>query len=147
MGYALFAARKQVLGAQLQSAQLQQTQRSDEQFFLATQQSNLKMKMSTFQSAQAGEMADLYKKLSEADGTKQRDQINDAIHQKESEFKRQLEDVNREIYEISMQENAIQSEVKRLDTVVSALQQQLQQMEQAEGQAIERATPKFGGLG
>ena len=38
-------------------------------------------------------------------------------------------------------------EVKRLDTMVTALQQQLEAVEQAEGQAIQRATPKFKGVG
>ena len=147
MGYALFAARKQIVDAQLQCAQLQQTQRSDEQFFLATQQLNLKQQMNSLTAGQASEMADLYGKLSEAETSDKRDQINAQIRQKEQNFKNQIYDINREVNEISMKEQAIQNEVKRLDTVVTALQHQLQTMEQAEGQAIERATPKFGGLG
>ena len=38
-------------------------------------------------------------------------------------------------------------EVKRLDTMVTTLQQQLKAVEEAEGSAIERATPKFAGVG
>ena len=38
-------------------------------------------------------------------------------------------------------------EVKRLDTMVTALQKQMEATEQAEGGAVDRATPKFGGVG
>ena len=48
---------------------------------------------------------------------------------------------------VSVKENAIEMEVKRLDTQVSALQKQLEAVEEAEGDAIKRATPKFKGVG
>ena len=44
-------------------------------------------------------------------------------------------------------ENAIEMEVKRLDTQVSSLQKQLEAVEEAESSAIDRATPKFNGVG
>ena len=50
-------------------------------------------------------------------------------------------------YYNNKKENAIEMEVKRLDTMVTALQQQLDAVEEAEGKAIERATPKFNGVG
>ena len=37
-------------------------------------------------------------------------------------------------------------EVKRLDTQISALQKQLEAVEQAESGGIDRATPKFKGV-
>ena len=38
-------------------------------------------------------------------------------------------------------------EQKRIESQLSAAQQQLQAAEEAEGQAIQRSTPKFNGVG
>ena len=38
-------------------------------------------------------------------------------------------------------------EVKRLDTKLTALQKQMDKIQEAEGKAIEGATPSFNGLG
>ena len=38
-------------------------------------------------------------------------------------------------------------EVKHLDTQVTAVEKQLQAVEEAEGAGIDRATPKFKGVG
>ena len=67
MGYALFAQRKVQLTGQLNLVQLQQTQRSNEQYMLATQTLSLQQQMSSIQAAQSLELADLYEELSEAD--------------------------------------------------------------------------------
>ena len=67
MGYALFAQRKRVLDMQLNTVQLMQTQRSNEQYALATQTLGLNQQLSSLQSAQAGDLADLYAKLADAD--------------------------------------------------------------------------------
>ena len=147
MGYALFAARKQVVDAQINSTQLQMTQRQDEQFYLATQQTGLKQQLSSLTAAQSGDLADLYGKLSEVDNTTQREQINAEIKQREQEFKQETDDINRAIYEVAMKEQAVEMEVKRLETVVTTLTKQLDNLEQAEGPGIDRATPKFGGVG
>ena len=66
---------------------------------------------------------------------------------KQEEHKQENDKINREIYEIGVKEQAIELEVKRLDTMVTALQQQLEAVEAAEGKSIERATPKFKGVG
>ncbi len=147
MGYALFAQRKLVLDGQLNNAQLQQTQRSNEQYALATQTLSLQQQLTSMNASQSGELADLYEQLAEADGTDQRDRINAQIQQKQQEFEQEIDGINRQIYEVSVKENAIEMEVKRLDTMVSALQKQLEAVEEAEGSAIDRATPKFSGVG
>ncbi len=147
MGYALFAQRKLVLDGQLNNAQLQQTQRSNEQYALATQTLSLQQQLTSMNASQSGELADLYEQLAEADGTDQRDRINAQIQQKQQEFEQEIDGINRQIYEVSVKENAIEMEVKRLDTMVSALQKQLEAVEEAEGSAIDRATPKFNGVG
>lgn len=147
MGYALFAQRKLVLDGQLNSAQLQQTQRSNEQYALATQTLNLNQQLTSMSASQAGELAGLYEQLAEADGTTQRDRINAQIQQKQQEYEQEVDSINREIYQVSVKENAIEMEVKRLDTMVTTLQKQLEAVEEAEGSAIDRATPKFNGVG
>ena len=147
MGYALFAQRKLVLDGQLNNAQLQQTQRSNDQFKLATRSTGLQQQLTSLNAAQSGELADLYEKLSAETDTKKRDSINSEIKKKELQFEQEVDKLNREIYQISIKENAIEMEVKRLDTQVTALQKQLEATEQAEGGAVNRATPKFGGVG
>lgn len=147
MGYALFAQRKLVLDGQLNNAQLQQTQRSNEQYKLATQTLSLQQQLTSLNAAQSLELSGLYEELSGKTDETERAQINDQIKKKELEFEQEVDKINREIYQVSVMENALEMEVKRLDTMVTALQKQLEAVEQAEGQAIDRATPKFKGVG
>ena len=147
MGYALFAQRKRVLDMQLNTTQLMQTQRSNEQYALATQTLGLNQQLSSLQSSQAGELAVLYEELADADGDEARADKNDEIQALQQRHKQEQDNINRQIYEVSVKENAIEMEVKRLDTMVTTLQQQLKAVEEAEGSAIERATPKFAGVG
>ena len=147
MGYALFAQRKLVLDGQLNNAQLQQTQRSNDQFKLATRSTGLQQQLTSMNASQSSELADLYEQLSAATDTATRDSINAEIRKKELEYEKEVDEINRQIYQISIKENAIEMEVKRLDTQVTALQKQLEATEQAEGGAVNRATPKFGGVG
>ena len=146
MGYALFAQRKLVLDGQLNNAQLQQTQRSNEQYALATQTLSLQQQLTSMNASQSNELAALYADLASADSDL-RDSINASINQKQAEFEAEVDQINREIYQVSVKENAIEMEVKRLDTMVTTLQKQLEAVEEAEGSAIERATPKFNGVG
>ncbi len=146
MGYALFSQRKQVLDAELMCAQLQQTQRSNEQFCLATEQAGLKQQLSSLSASQAGELATLYEALSNTTDSDDRVSINDLIKKQELLFKQGTDDINRACYEVSIKENAIEMEVKRLDTVVTTLKDQLEAVQQAEGQGIQQAVPKFGGI-
>lgn len=181
MGYALFAQRKVCLTAQLNMVQLQQTQRSNEQYLLATQTLSLQQQLSSMQSSQALELSEMYELLSAVDSkgfsedfmtkykkdknaysaTAQkivdnnsstesealRNKINDKIKELESKQKAELDEINRKIYLVSVKENAIEMQVKSLDTQVSAIQKQLEAVEEAEGSAIDRATPKFKGVG
>ena len=147
MSYALFAQRKVVLTGELNMVSLQQTQRSNEQYILATNTLSLQQQMSSLQSAQSLELADLYAQLSSSTDSGARESINAQIRQKQAEFDAELDDINRDIYQVSVKENALEMEVKRLDTQVTALQKQLEAVEQAESAAIDRATPKFNGVG
>ena len=147
MGYALFAQRKRVLDMQLNTVQLMQTQRSNEQYALATQTLGLNQQLSSLQASQAGDLAEKYSELAEASNDEARNRIQAEIQEIELEHQREQESINNQIYQVSVKENAIEMEVKRLDTMVTTLQQQLKAVEEAEGSAIERATPKFAGVG
>ena len=147
MGYALFAQRKLVLDSQLNAAQLQQTQRSNEQYQLATKTLSLQQQLSSLQAAQAFELQPLYAKLSSEPNSDARASINADILEKQAAFKVEEDQINQQIYLTGVKENAIEMEVKRLDTQVTALQKQLEATEEAEGAAIDRANPKFKGVG
>ncbi|MCD7879193.1 MAG: hypothetical protein LUG16_04585, partial [Candidatus Gastranaerophilales bacterium] len=76
MGYALFAQRKVVLTGQINSVSLQQTQRSNEQYNLATRTLSLNQQLSSLQVSQSTELADLYTSLSSANDSDTRASIN-----------------------------------------------------------------------
>ncbi len=147
MAYALFADRKLVLDGELNNAQLLQTQRGNDQYKLATQTLSLQQQLTSMDASQAGELADLYEQLSTATGTDDRGEINAQIQSKEKDYQQEIDSINRDIYNVSIKENAVEMEVKRLDTMVTALSRQLQAVEQAEGQGVQNAVPKFGGVG
>ena len=147
MGYALFAQRKLVLDGQLNNVQLQQTQRSNEQYNLATQTLSLQQQLTSMNASQSNELAKMYEDLSAATDENARASVQAQITAKEKAYEAEIDKINRSIYQVSIKENAIEMEVKRLDTQVTALQKQMEATEQAEGSAIGRATPKFGGVG
>ena len=147
MGYALFAQRKLVLTGSLNSVSLQQTQRSNEQYMLATNTLSLQAQLSSMQAAQATELVDQYEELAETTDSDKRESINAMISSMQERFKAELDDINRQIYQVGVKEQAIELEVKRLDTQYSSIEKQLEAVEEAEGEAIDRATPKFSGIG
>lgn len=147
MGYALFAQRKLLLDSQLNYCELLQTMKSNEQMRLATEGLGLNQQQSSLKASQALEIAELYDKLAKATETTERDSINAQITSMQKRQESEINELQNEIYVVSVEEEAIEVEVKRLDTKVTALQKQLDAVEQAESGAIDRATPKFAGLG
>ena len=89
----------------------------------------------------------MYQDLATITDQSDRERKHDEIDALNNSMKTQQEEINRQIYEISMNENIIEREVKRKETEVTALKQQLEAIQQAEGWGIQNATPKFGGLG
>jgi len=147
MGYALFAQKKLVLDGLVNSVQLQQTQRSDEQMRLSTNTLSLQSRVTNIQASQAAELGDLYNALSSAESSTERKNIDNVINAKQQYFEKEVQEINNKIYQASIKENAIEMEVKRLDTKLTALQKQLDKIQEAESKGIEGATPKFNGLG
>ena len=147
MGYALFAQRKVELTGHLNSLQLQQTQRSNEQYQLATDTLTLQQVMSEIQADQSNALADKYAQLLSCSTESQRDYVNDQISALENAYQGALNEINRQIYMTSVKENTVEMAVKRLDTMVTSVQKQLDAVEEAEGNGIDKATPKFKGIG
>ena len=146
MGYALFSQRKLVLTAQLDNYQLQLSQRDNEQYAIACDQAALKQQLSTLGAAQAGELADLYEILADSN-SEERESINYLIKAKQEQFKQETDDINREIYVVSQKEARINLEKKELETRVTKITKELETIEKAEQDGIDRSTPKFTGLG
>ena len=147
MSYALFAQKKLVLDGLINSVQLQQTQRSDEQMRLATNTLTLQSRVSNTQAAQSHQLSQLYTELSSQTDSDVRTSINNVIASEQEKFDEEINKINQEIYNTSIKENALEMEVKRLDTKLQALQKQLEKVEEAESKGIDRATPKFSGQG
>ena len=146
MSYALFAMRKQVLDSELNCAQLQQTQRSNEQYAVASNKAGLQQQLSSLTASFGHDMRELYGRLSSASDSDERASIQAEVDAKKEELNQATDKINLEIYEVSMIENSIEMEVKRLDTIVGVLKKQLEAVQQAEGPGINEATPKFAGL-
>ena len=146
MGYALFAQKKLVLTGLINSVQLQQTQRSDEQLRLSTNTLSLQSRVTNIQTGQSAELGTLYNALASAEDSNVRQSINDDIEARQKFFDGEIAEINQQIYQTSIKENAIEMEVKRLDTKLTALQKQLEKIEEAEGNAIDKSTPNFKGL-
>lgn len=147
MVYALFAQRKLQLTGQVNNVGLQQTQKSNEQYLLSASTLGLNQKLTNMTAAQSGELAKLYAELSSTTDSGVRESINNLINQKQKEFEVENAAINNEVYLVEIKEQAIEMEIKRLDTQISAINKQLESVEQAESSAIDKATPKFKGVG
>ena len=145
MGYALFAQRKLVLSGLITTVQLKQTQRSDEQLRLATNTSTMQAKITNLQVNQSDQLSKLYADLTSADDSDERAVVQADIDAVQAEFDGEIAEINQQIYMVSIKENAIEMEIKRLDTRLQALKKISESVEKAEGDAIDKSTPKFDG--
>ena len=147
MAYALFVQDKIVLTGLLNNYQLQQTQRRDEQNELATDTLGLQQQMSSIQASQSIQLAGKYEDLANTTNETDRASKNAEINALEAAFDAEIDQINRKIYQVSVKENTVEMAVKRLDTEVTAIEKQLEDVEKAEGEGIDRSTPKFSGIG
>ena len=69
------------------------------------------------------------------------------IQQEENKKEKEISSLKSQIYSITTKENAIEMEVKRLDTTISAMTKQLDKIIEAEKTGIEKAVPSFNGQG
>ncbi len=66
---------------------------------------------------------------------------------KEKELDEEIAKINSEIEAASIMEKVIDMKIKRLDTRLTSLQKELEQIEKAESEGIEKNTPKFHDVG
>lgn len=156
MGYALFANRKLVLTSQLNGLELQLAQRSNEQYNLAAQTASLQQQMSSIQSSQNNQLRPLYEDLAAVneDGTMTSDQAQQAREDIQSKieimqmaFEDETNAIQRQIDEVALKEQSFEMAKQNLETRITAVTKELESVKEAEGAAIDRATPKYKGLG
>ena len=175
MAYALFAQKKLMYTGLINTIQNQQTQRADEQYKIATRTLNLQNKISAIQEGETEALAKCYEALTNlsTDGTKAssapeamldsittvsgklipggknktKSEIESVIDEIEKDFEDEIDKINTSIKYNTTKENRIEMEVKRLDTRITALKKQLEKIEEAESEGIDKATPNFKGLG
>ena len=126
---------------------MQQMQRADEQMQITTRALALKAQISSIQNAFEAELSPLYEQLAETSNPNIRKNINIRIGLIESDFAKEIDQINMILTNAIQKENTIEMQVKRLDTLVTTLQKQLEKIEEAEGIGIESTIPKFRGLG
>ena len=152
MGYAVFAQRKVVLTSRLNAYQLMEMQLDDQQYALATDQTQLQTQLSYINESQSSELSGLYESLTtlttenDPDGN-DRAQINAQIESVKNTYSGYEEEINQQIYELSEKENRIEMEKNRLETQIAKVEKELETIEKSEASAIERANPQYDGVG
>ena len=146
MGYALPAQKKLLLTSLINGCQRNMDLAMSNQLACATRKGSMQQHQSAIQSSQASQKTEFYEQLRNCTDSGERESIRDDIEALENDFQQELDEINRDINQISLTENIYEQDVKRYETELTAYKQQLESIQQAEGKAIENATPKFGGL-
>mgnify|MGYP002626991670 CR=1 FL=1 len=147
MQYTMFSQKKLELTGLINSVQLQQVQRSDEQLALSARTITLQSTITNLQASHSASLGALYEQLATVTDSTDRQAITDAIEYEQSKNEGRIAQINQQIYQVSVQENAIEMEIKRLDTKLTAMKKQLEKIEEAEKEGIEKSVPQFNGLG
>ena len=143
MGYAIFAQRKLALQGLINSIQLKQTQRSDEQNMLAKKSLSLQNDITNLNYLESSTLAPLYKQLISAGTDAERTSVQAQIKSIETDFENSVNAIQMQQYPIEQKENTIEMEVKRLDTELTSLQKLLEKIEEAEKDGVDKAMPSF----
>lgn len=147
MSYAILAQRDTVLTSRCNSYQLREMQVDDVQNSLASDQLQLQRQLSSTSEAQANELATLYGELAEvtSEDESARASINAQINQVKEYYTAIEEEINQDVYAVSIKENIYEMEKGRLETQISKIEKEMETVEKALSSAIERATPQYDG--
>ena len=107
---------------------------------------NMGLSAEKMRSAQVLET--LYRKLADptlSEGQRKAIEAEIDAEQQKSEAKKQEFELKNQ--QLGMEENAIELQKKKLESVVTKLEKELDTIEEAEKTGIERANPKYNGLG
>ena len=142
--YAIFSIRKLTATSRLNAAQVQLMKLDDQQYAIATQKLNLQSELSGERISNAQKLSEMYSSLAEASD---KDAAKAEISAEEQKQKEAEEKINQQTYSLAAQENAIELQKKALETQITKWSKELEVIEKAEADGIERANPKYSGLG
>lgn len=147
MGYAILGQRATVLTSRCNSYQLREMQVDDIQNGLAKDQIDLQRQLSSNSEAQANELAGLYSRLADvtSDDDAERARINAEINEVKEYYTAIDEEINQEVYSVSIKENTYEMEKGRIETQISKIEKEMETTEKALSSAIERSTPQYDG--
>lgn len=158
MGYAVFAQRKVVLTSRLNSHQLREMMVDDIQNSLSTDKLQLQRQLSAEMEGQSSELGSAYEALAEIGSDDNstvsfngvnmtRDNLNAEINRIKEYYAGIEEDINQQVYAVSLKENIYDMEKNRLETQISKIEKEYENIEKSESSAIERSTPQYDGVG
>lgn len=158
MGYAVFAQRKVVLTSRLNSHQLREMMVDDIQNSLSTDKLQLQRQLSAEMEGQSSELGSAYEALAtipsdddasiEFNGEQMnRDNLNAEINRIKEYYAGIEEDINQQVYAVSLKENIYDMEKNRLETQITKIEKEYENIEKSESSAIERSTPQYDGVG
>lgn len=146
--YAFFNVRALSITNSINTDQLLVARLDDEQSSLQDEEVANNMGLSAEKMRAAQVLEALYRKLavpglSDDDRASIEAEIN--AEQQKSEAKKQEYELKNQ--QLGMEENAIELQKKRLEAIITKLEKELDSVEEAEKSGIERANPKYNGLG
>lgn len=148
MGYAIFSHRKVTLTSRLNFRQLDEMKIDDIQYKLASNQLELQRQLSSSGQAKSTELSEQYTLLAGigSDDTAGREAIETEIARITEYYDSVEQDINTQVYDLQAKENIYEMEKKRLETVITKIEKELENIEKSEASAIERANPKYDGV-
>ena len=139
--YAIFSIRKLTATSRLNMAQIQLMDLDDQQYSLVTQKLNIENEQAQKQIQVASKLSKLYENAGDGE-------VNEnEVKQLEQELTKSTAQATQKKNAIAYQENAIELQKKSLETVITKWTKELEVIEKAEEAGIERANPKYTGLG
>lgn len=146
MGYALFTARKLSVTTRLNTCNAQLTSNTERAYSL-TNTIFTKQSKAALDSSLASQKA--YKEYEAAVSgenvsAEAKEKADAALQSALADAELVSTQSNTEIQELNLEQTRLDQEKKRLETQLNAYQNELDNVEKAEGDAIKNATPNFG---
>ena len=146
--YSIFCTIDITTTGNLNNCQARRDLLSQQQEGLMQQESALSIDNSNVKIKYSQELSDLYQQLADPTLT---DESKDALESKIKELqnKQQMEEevIRLELSKIGMQENHLELQGKALDSQIEKYTKELESIEDAESNAIEKQTPHYNGIG
>ena len=146
--YALFCNLNIMASENLNTTQLKRQLLDNQQQSLMNQETAVSMDLCTAKMNASKELSALYEKLAdESLSDAARSAINSQVQAIQNKLQLQEQSLNLQTQELGMQENGIESQSKSLESQITKLSKEIENIEDAEKDAIENATPQYKGLG